>query len=109
MKFKHISQASGFNPATYVAEEFLEGSQSNVRIIRLAPGIALPPHKHGESDLMLFAVEGAGLLETPEGLRELSQGEMVYIAHDEELRVSNKGTVGLTLLAFLTPKFPPRS
>jgi hypothetical protein len=38
-----------------LARPLLEGEQSNVRIIRIAAGQALPPHKHGMSDLMLYA------------------------------------------------------
>ena len=109
MKFASLSNAPGFNPEKYVAEEFLEGSQSNVRVIRLAPGIALPPHRHGTSDLMLFVVEGVANLETPDGARSLPAGNLVFVDHTEELRVSNEGDEGVTLLAFLTPMFPPRS
>ena len=49
------------------AGPLLEGDQANVRLIRLARGQSLPPHKHGSSDLMLYAAEGAGELELPEG------------------------------------------
>lgn len=109
MKITRISDASGFDPEKYVAEELIEGSQSNVRIIRLAPGIALPPHKHGTSDLMLYVVEGQATLETSSGDTAFVAGDIAYISHEEELRVSNHGDVGVTLLAFLSPPFPPRS
>src|SRR6185312_15343851 len=36
------------------ARVLLEGDKTNVRIIRLAAGEALPPHRHGASDLMLY-------------------------------------------------------
>ena len=108
MRFKKLNQATDYDPEKYVAEEFLEGSQSNVRIIRLGPGVALPPHKHGSSDLMLYAVEGTATLDTPEGDVTFEAGTMVFIASHEELRVSNQGATGVTLLAFLTPMFPPR-
>jgi quercetin dioxygenase-like cupin family protein len=108
MEIKKLSQASGFDPQKYVAEELIEGTQSNVRVIRLAPGIALPPHKHGVSDLMLYVVEGEASLETDSGELEFVEGDIAYISSEEELRVSNQGTVGVTLLAFLAPQFPPR-
>lgn len=109
MEFRQLSQASAYNPQKYVAEEFLEGAQSNVRIIKLAPGTVLPPHKHGTSDLMLYAVEGVATLDTPEGEVSFESGSLVYIASHEELRAANHGSTGVTLLAFLTPKFPPRN
>ena len=40
------------------AKPILDGDQSNVRIIRLAPGQALPPHRHAASDLLLYSAAG---------------------------------------------------
>lgn len=104
-----LNEAPGYDSDRLVAQPLIEGSQSNVRIIRLSPGQALPPHRHGASDLMLFAVEGAGVLETSEGPVEFAAGSLAFYPGDEELRISNPGPVGLTLLAFLAPPFPPRA
>jgi quercetin dioxygenase-like cupin family protein len=89
------------------AAVLLEGRQCNVRIIRLAPGQALPPHRHGASDLMLYAASGAGELETPAGAQPFSAGALAFYSGDEELRVRNPGPDELVLLAFLAPRFPP--
>ena len=104
-----LDDGSPFDSNRVVAEPLLEGSQSNVRLIRLSPGQALPPHTHGSSDLMLFAVEGAGVLDTDAGKVGFGAGSLAFYRGDEELRVSNEGDRGLTLLAFLAPPFPPRS
>lgn len=104
-----LSDGSAYDNDRVVAEPFLEGSQSNVRLIRLSPGQALPPHTHGSSDLMLFAVEGEGVLDTEAGRVGFGAGSLAFYRGDEELRVSNEGLSGLTLLAFLAPPFPPRS
>jgi quercetin dioxygenase-like cupin family protein len=104
-----LSEASAYDSDLVVAQPILEGSQSNVRLIRLSPGQALPPHTHGSSDLMLFAVEGEGVLDTEAGRVGFGAGSLAFFRGDEELRVSNEGLSGLTLLAFLAPPFPPRS
>jgi quercetin dioxygenase-like cupin family protein len=109
MKITSLNEAPGYDSDRLVAQPLIEGSQSNVRIIRLSPGQALPPHRHGASDLMLFAVEGAGVLETDGGRVEFEAGSIAFYAGDEELRISNEGKGGLTLLAFLAPPFLPRS
>jgi mannose-6-phosphate isomerase-like protein (cupin superfamily) len=105
MKITRIPEAQGANPDGILARPLLEGSQSNVRIIRLAPGRALPPHRHGVSDLMLLVVAGNGELEQPAGSVPFATGALAYYTGDEELRVRNIGTVELTMLAFLAPKF----
>ena len=51
-----LDDAFGYDSNRLVAEPLIEGLQSSVRIMRLSPGQALPPHRHGASDLMLFAV-----------------------------------------------------
>jgi hypothetical protein len=69
-----LSDAPGYDSNRVVAEPLLEGSQSNVRLIRLSPGQTLAPHRHGLSDLMLFAVEGEGVLETDGGTVRFGAG-----------------------------------
>jgi len=107
MKIAHLSDATGYDPSTFVAEPLLDGSVSNVRVIRLSPGQTLPPHTHGVSDLMLHVVEGTSTLVTDQGPQQFTPGSIVFLRGDEELRVSNEDDVGLTLLAFLAPPFPP--
>ncbi len=103
-----LNDAPAYRSDRIVAEPFLEGSRSNVRVIRLSPGQVLPPHTHGVSDLMIYAVEGEGTLDTDEGKVSFGAGSLAFYRGDEELRVSNDGVTGLTLLAFLAPPFPPR-
>ena len=98
-----------YDPNRAVAVGVLASSHSNVRMIRLAPGVSLPPHTHGESDLFLYVTEGSGELHTPDGLVSFGVGDLAQYRGDEELRVSNTSAVGLTMLAFLTPAFPPAS
>ena len=105
MKLVRIDDVDHAVAGKFLARPLLEGAQSNVRIIRLAGGQALPPHRHGESDLMLYAVEGAGVLDTDTGVIPFGAGDLASYSGDEELRVRNTGTIEMTLLAFLAPKF----
>ena len=105
MKLVSIHDVEQPEGQAILARPLLEGEQSNVRLIRLAPGQALPPHKHGNSDLMLYAADGEGRLELPEGPLVFKAGSLAFYRGEEELRVRNTGTADLTLLAFLAPKF----
>jgi quercetin dioxygenase-like cupin family protein len=108
MQIVTLADAPDYDPERLVAEPLLDGDRSNVRVIRLSAGQSLPPHTHGSSDLMLYAVEGEGRLDTPDGPMAFAAGALAHYRGDEELRVSNIGGGGLTLLAFLAPPFPPR-
>jgi quercetin dioxygenase-like cupin family protein len=105
MKLVHLDDVDHPGEGKFLARPLLEGQHSNVRIIRLAAGQALPPHRHGESDLMLYAVAGSGEIETETGAARFAAGSMAWYRGDEELRVRNKGGDEMTLLAFLAPKF----
>ncbi|HUZ40469.1 MAG TPA: hypothetical protein VMU68_03645 [Acidimicrobiales bacterium] len=109
MDIVRLSDIPAYDSDKVIAQSLLEGPQSSVRVIKLSPGQVLPPHRHGSSDLMLFAVEGEGVLNTESGAVAFGAGCLASLRGDEELRVSNQGRVGLTLLAFLAPPFPPRS
>ncbi len=107
MRTVRLIEAAPYDPDRVVAVGVLTGTHSNVRMIRLSPGQALPPHTHGDSDLFLYAVEGTGELDTPDGMVPFIAGDLAQYRGDEELRVTNSSTAGLTLLAFLAPVFPP--
>ena len=107
MKLAHVRDAERPEHQGVFARELLAGEQSNVRIIRLDVGGVLPPHKHGVSDLLLYAASGEGELDLPGGAVPFGGGALAFYRGDEELRVRNTGSTELVLLAFLAPKFPP--
>jgi quercetin dioxygenase-like cupin family protein len=107
MRTVRPTELADYDPDRAVAVGVLTVTHSNVRMIRLASGMSLPPHTHDESDLFLFVVEGAGELDTPDGPVPFGAGDLAHYRGDEELRVSNNSAAGLTLLAFLAPVFPP--
>jgi len=109
VKMTTLADAPDYDRERFVAAPLLDGSQSNVRVIRLSPGQSLPPHTHSTSDLMIYIVEGSGSLDIDGGTVAFVAGSLAYFRGDEELRLANNGTTGLTALAFLTPPFPPPS
>jgi quercetin dioxygenase-like cupin family protein len=107
MKIITLADGPDYDAERLVAEEVLACAQSNVRLIRLSPGQVLPMHKHAPSDLMLYAVEGEGTLVGPDGPIRFGAGSLAHLDGEDELRISNEASTGLTLLAFLAPPFPP--
>lgn len=103
------TETADYDPDRVVAIGLLAGEHLNVRMIRLSPGQTLPPHTHDTSDLFLYAIEGHGEFDTPDGVVQFETGALAQYAGHEELRVSNHATTGLTLLAFLAPVFPPQT
>jgi quercetin dioxygenase-like cupin family protein len=108
MDLVSLADAPPHDPDRFVAVPILEGAKGNARVIRLSSGQALPAHTHEPSELMLYVVEGAAELGTDDGPVPFVAGTLARFDGEEELRVSNPGAAPVTLLAFLTPPFPPR-
>ncbi len=108
VKIVSLADGPAHDPDRFVAAPLLDGALGNVRVIRLAPGQTLPPHRHEPSELMLFVVEGDATLDTANGTVAFPAGSLAHYPGAEELRVANRGASPVTLLAFLTPPFPPR-
>lgn len=109
MKMTTLADAPAYDSERFVAEPLLDGTQSNVRVIRLSPGQSLPTHTHSTSDLMIYIVEGSGTLDVDGTDVAFVAGALAYFRGEEELRLANNSTTGLTALAFLAPPFPPPS
>ena len=107
MQLARLAEAPGYDEAHLVAESFLEAAHCTVRVIKLTPGQVLPPHTHGVADLMLYVVEGAGHLDTSDGQVAFAAGSLAHLRGDEELRLTNTGSDGMTLLAFPAPLSRP--
>ena len=96
MQILSLPDAPSHDPERFVAVPFAEGAHSNTRLIRLSPGQTLPPHTHGDSDLMLYAVEGEATLDTDDGPVPLAAGHLAVLRGTEELRAANAGTTAFT-------------
>ncbi|MBP6995522.1 MAG: hypothetical protein KBB39_05200 [Phycicoccus sp.] len=100
----------------FSAGQILRTENASARVIRIGPGQDLPAHTHGVSDLFLLAMTGSGVLTAPDGsTTPFPQGTLAHFTGDEELRVGNPlrdqdragEATELTLLAVLSPPFPP--
>lgn len=107
MQIVDLTDFAPYDEQKFVATGVLSGESGNVRIIRLAPGQTLPTHTHGVSDLFLYVANGVASFTEDEQVSEVASPALVQLAGSEELKVSNQGTDGVTLLAFLAPVFPP--
>lgn len=106
MQIIDLHDVAPYDPERFSAQVVATGEHSNVRVFRLSQGQSLPPHTHGDSDVTLFAVEGAGVIETASGPRRFAAGSLATLSSGEELQVSNPDAAGFTMLAYFAPAFP---
>lgn len=56
-------------------------------IMRYEKGAASPYHLHENCEHFYFIMEGAGTVETPEGVREVKGGDLVFIPAEDKHRL----------------------
>lgn len=109
MEITNIDDAPAHSADRFVAVPVVEGEKCSVRVIRLSPGQSLPEHGHGESEVVLLCVDGEAMLTGGDGeVVPLPAGGVARLAGSEMLRAACGGAGPTTLVAFLTPPFPPR-
>ena len=106
MKMTRIPEAEGANPDGILAMTVARGHPIERADYPSRTWSGAPAYRHGVSDLMLFVVAGAMASSSNLKVAYHSRpGHLRCYIGDEELRVRNIGTVDLTMLAFLAPKF----
>ncbi|KHK04213.1 cupin domain-containing protein [Desulfovibrio sp. TomC] len=86
-------------------ERILETADARVTVMTLAPGQAIPVHRHSQVTDTTFCLAGIALVQLfdpDEGLR-LTTGERAVAPPDRVHRVSNIGTIPCRLLLVQGP------
>ena len=72
----------------------------------LAPGSAIPPHRHLIADEIIFVHRGSGVVELGEQTVEFGAGATIYIPKTTRITVRNTGTEPLSIaFVFSKPGF----
>lgn len=94
--------AQGRNDKPY-KYTFLQSPRLLVGLNSLLPGQAQPLHEHPDQDKFYFVLEGAGVFQVGDMLRECRAGEMVLCEAGVAHGVENRGVALLTFLTVIAP------
>jgi quercetin dioxygenase-like cupin family protein len=67
------------------------------------PGQAQKVHAHGGADKLYYVVEGSGEFEVGEEVRQVSEGELLYVPADIPHGVLNNSDARLVVLIVISP------
>jgi mannose-6-phosphate isomerase-like protein (cupin superfamily) len=84
------------NPELAGIDDMLAG------IMRYDPGASSPFHLHENCEHFYFIMEGEGSVETPEGVRPVGPGDMIFIPAEAKHRL-RAGKTGLFYFEFQAP------
>lgn len=67
------------------------------------PGQSQKVHAHGGADKLYYVVEGSGEFEVGEEIRQVSEGELLYVPADIPHGVLNNSDARLVVLIVISP------
>jgi mannose-6-phosphate isomerase-like protein (cupin superfamily) len=74
----------------FVSKELAGTDDMLAGIMRYKKGAASPYHFHENCEHFYFILEGAGVVETSDGVREVKQGDLIFFPAEEQHRLRAK-------------------
>ena len=84
---KLVSVVPGRERVFFVSKELAGIDDLLAGIMRYRKGAASPYHLHQNCEHFYFIIEGSGTVETPEGVREVRPGDMIFIPAEDRHRL----------------------
>jgi len=84
---KLVSVTPGRERVFFVSKELTGMDDMLAGIMRYKKGAASPYHYHENCEHFYFIIEGVGVVETPEGVREVKSGDLVFFQAEDKHRL----------------------
>ena len=84
---KLVSVTPGRERVFFVSKELAGIEDMLAGIMRYKKGAASPYHYHENCEHFYFIIDGVGTVETPDGVREVSSGDMIFFEAEDKHRL----------------------
>jgi mannose-6-phosphate isomerase-like protein (cupin superfamily) len=84
---KLVSVTPGRERVFFVSKELAGIEDMLAGIMRYKKGAASPYHYHENCEHFYFIIDGVGTVETPEGVREVRSGDMIFFEAEDKHRL----------------------
>ena len=98
---KLVSVTPGRERVFFVSKELAGIDDMLAGIMRYRKGASSPYHYHENCEHFYFMIDGTATVETPEGVRNVKSGDMVFIPAEEKHRL--RATESLFYFEFQAP------
>ena len=102
MKLEQIENYFVFSEEKFTKKDMLNEEKALVFTLNLLPGQEIPPHRHGESGLIIHVLNGTGELIINNEITSISAGTVIYCSGDELFAMKNTSSENLNCFAILT-------
>lgn len=84
---KLVSVTPGLERVFFVSKELTGMDDMLAGIMRYKKGAASPYHYHENCEHFYFIIDGVGTVETPEGVREVRSGDLIFFQAEDKHRL----------------------
>jgi mannose-6-phosphate isomerase-like protein (cupin superfamily) len=98
---KLVSVTPGRERVFFVSKELADTDDMLAGIMRYRKGASSPYHFHENCEHFYFMIDGTATVETPEGVRNVKSGDMIFIPAEEKHRL--RATESLFYFEFQAP------
>ena len=84
---KLVSVTPGRERVFFVSKELTGMDDMLAGIMRYKKGAASPYHYHENCEHFYFIIDGVGMVETPEGVREVRSGDLIFFQAEDKHRL----------------------
>lgn len=99
-----MSEKMVYSDATFTKRVIFNEEKALNFALNLKTGQEIPPHKHENSDLILYVVTGQGELTVDGKSQEIISGDVVYCEGKEEFSLRNNSNDNLSCFVVLAPR-----
>ena len=101
-----LAEYRATSPDGFTKRVFQQSPRGLVFTLTFTPGQALPPHAHGESELLVTALQGTGDATVDGRKVPIAAGTLLHCEGRETFSLQNSGDGPLSVLVVLYPGEP---
>ena len=102
MRVENIEAYKVYSEAGFTKKDILNENKALAFTLNIKPGQEVPPHRHGESGLIIHVLVGTGLLTVDDKTKEVKAGDVIYCAGQELFSLKNISEENMCCFAVLT-------
>lgn len=102
MKVENIEAYKIYSEVRFTKNDILNEDKALAFTLNIKPGQEVPPHRHGESGLIIHVLTGVGLLTADYKSKEVREGDVIYCSGEELFSLKNISEENMCCFAVLT-------
>ncbi len=108
MKIEKVLEKMVYNNDTFTKRLLFSEKNLLSFVLNLKAGQEIPPHKHEDSDLILYVIKGGAKLTVDNKSYDIKDGDVIHCKGEEEFYLQNNKGDDFSALVALGPRPEPK-